>query len=191
MGKNLWFGEHILICYDELMGEIPLKKALDDYKTVYLAYRNLAQRTRIEYLNDLCDLIKLFEEWGIHHVKQVNLPAIERYLAKLEEKGYASQTRKRKAVTIRSFLLFLYHDGYIETNIGKRLILPFTESRQPKFLTQSECDRLQNACNDKPRDKAIVELFLRTGIKLSELTRLNVDDLEFEHENKGGSVRFR
>jgi len=174
------------------MGEMTLKEALDEYKNVYMAYRNFADRTREEYQNDLEDSIGFLESSGITHVKDLSLPLIERYVARLEQKGYASLTRKRKVVTIRSFLMFLYQDGFINTNIAKKIVLPFTENTTPNILTQTECDRLRGACAANPRDRAIVELLLQTGVKLSELTRLTLNDVEFERvgEKVTGLVRI-
>ena len=65
------------------------------------------------------------------------------------------------------------------------VILPFTESTAPHILTQAECDRLRTACSDSLRDRAIVEVLLQTGIKLSELTRLTVDDIELGRKQTG------
>jgi len=144
------------------MEDIPLRKALDDYITIYMAYRNFAERTRVEYQNDLEDLIGFLEKYGINHVKKLGLPIIERYVANLEQKGFASLTRKRKVVAIRSFLSFLYQDGYIVTDLAKKIILPFAENTMPYVLTQGECDQIRNACADSSRDRAIIELLLQT-----------------------------
>jgi site-specific recombinase XerD len=168
------------------MGDIALKKALDDYKTVYMPYRNFAERTRVEYLNDIEGLVEFLEKSGIKHVKEIRLPNIEQYVAHLEQKGFASLTRKRKVVSIRSFLSFLYQDGYIDTNIAKKIVLPFTESTTPYFLTQMECDQIRKACAGSSRDGAIIEVLLQTGIKLSELTRLTLNDIELEEKEKTG-----
>src|SRR6266496_3923150 len=116
------------------MGDVTLRKALGDYKSVYMPYRNFAERTRIEYQNDLVDLIGFIERLGMHFVNSLGLSIIERYVAYLEQKGFASLTRKRKVVAIRSFLSFLYQDGYIHTDIGRRVVLPFTESPSPYVL---------------------------------------------------------
>src|SRR6266498_2998836 len=169
------------------MGDITLRKALEDYKTVYMPYRNFAERTRVEYQNDLEDLSEFLEKSGINHVKELGIPIIERYVAHLEQKGYASLTRKRKVVAIRSFLSFLHQDGYIDTNIATKIVLPFTESTTPNVLTQTECDKLRAACDDSSRDRAIIELLLQTGIKLSELVHLTLNDIEVgETEKKPG-----
>ncbi len=162
------------------MRDITLKEALDEYTNVYMAYRNFAERTREEYQNDLEGFILFLEKLGVARAREIGLPIIERFVADLEHKGFASLTRKRKVVSVRSFLLFLYEDGYIETNIAKKIILPFTESTTPNILTQTECQLLSEACADNLRDKAIIELLLQTGIKLSELTRLTLNDIDLE-----------
>src|SRR6266496_3967439 len=174
------------------MGEMTLQEAIDEYKNVYMAYRNFAARTREEYLNDITDFVGFVERLGISQAREVELPNIERYVAQLEQNGFASLTRKRKVVTIRSFFSFLYQDGYIDTNIAKKIILPYAETRTPHILTQKECDLLRDACADDPRDRAIFELLLQTGIKLSELTRLTIDDIEFEkiNEQVSGYIRI-
>jgi integrase/recombinase XerD len=167
------------------MGNITLRKALDDYKTVYMPYRNFAERTRVEYQNDLESLIRFLEQVGINHVNSLGLPIIERYVADLEQRGYASLTRKRKVVAIRSFISFLYQDSYIETNIATRIVLPFTESTTPKVLTQTECDKLRNACAESQRDRAVIELILQTGIKLLELVHLTLNDIQLDEKDQG------
>jgi site-specific recombinase XerD len=178
------FDELRLICYDGSMVDITLRKALDDYITIYMAYRNFAERTRVEYQNDLEDFVGFLEKSGMNHVKELGLPIIERYVAHLEQEGLASLTRKRKVVAIRSFLSYLYEDGVFNTNIAKKIILPFTENTMPYILTQTECDQIRNASADSPRDRAIIELLLQTGIKLSELIHLTLNDIELETPEK-------
>src|SRR5215211_8155384 len=182
MGGYPWFDGVRFICYDLSMGEITLRKALDDYKTIYMPYRNFADRTRVEYQNDLEGFIGFLERAGITHVHEMGIQTIERYGAELEQKGFASLTRKRKVVAIRSFLAFLHQEHYLTTNLALRVVLPFTENTTPFILTQSECDRLRKACADSPRDLAIIELLLQTGIKLSELVHLTLDDIQMGEE---------
>ena len=88
------------------MRGITLRKALDDYKIVYMPSRNFAQRTRTEYLNDLEDLIQVLEQLGLKEVKDIGLPELERYLAELDHREIAGSTRKRKVISILSFLTF-------------------------------------------------------------------------------------
>src|SRR5215213_4964006 len=167
------------------MGEVTLRKALDDYKTIYMPYRNFADRTRVEYQNDLEAFIQFLEQSRISQVRELGLPNIERYAAHLEQEGFASFTRKRKIVAIRSFLSFLYQERYLDIDIAKRIVLPLTENTTPYVLTQSECNKLREACADNPRDRAIIELLLQTGTTLSELVNLKVDDIQLGEKDRG------
>lgn len=160
------------------MQDLSLTEALELYQNIRMPSRNLAERTRIEYTNDLEDLIGFLEETGVNHISQVTKPLVERYLAELDRRGQAGSTRKRKTSSVRSFLTFLYEDGYIANNLASRLIPPKTEQKQPRVLTEDEYKRLLRACAHETRDGAIIELLLQTGIRLSELTRLTVNDID-------------
>ena len=158
------------------MGEITLQQALEEFKTVYMPARNLAARTRIEYANDLKGFIDYLATMGITRAVELKTVHVDRYLARLDELGYCGSTRKRKAITFRSFLSFLFRNGYLSHDISGLVILPFSERPVPRILTQIECQRLLQACDNTIRDKAIIALLLQTGIRLSELTRLMLSD---------------
>jgi len=161
------------------MGEdISLQKALIEYQQIYVASRNFAERTRIEYLNDIRDLIRFLRGLGVSKVQEIGLPQLERYLAELDHRGVAPSTRKRKVIAIRSFLWYLYQDNYITTNISKRLIPPLMEPRKPRYLRKAEYERLLEAASNNARDFALIQLLLQTGIKLSEVTQLTTSDVE-------------
>ena len=160
------------------MGKITFQQALEEFETVYLPARNYAPRTRKEYANDLGELIKFLEQIGISRVGDIALAHLERYLAWLDQKGYAGATRKRKTVAIRTFFGFLAQEGYVSNDVSKRLITPYAEYKLPRVLTRGEYQRLIDACADNPRDAAIVMLLLQTGIRLSELVRLTLVDIE-------------
>jgi site-specific recombinase XerD len=160
------------------MGGMTLQQALEEYKNVYLAARNYSARTRIEYSFDVGELIEFLEKAGIKKVGELSVPGLERYLADLDHRGIAGSTRKRKVVSVRSFLSFLYQNDYIGVNLAKKVIPPRSDYRNPRFLTENEYKRLLDASSHSSRDFAIIQLILQTGIKLSELTRLTVNDVD-------------
>ncbi|MGO9611587.1 MAG: tyrosine-type recombinase/integrase [Dissulfurispiraceae bacterium] len=178
------------------MGEITLRQALDEYKEIYMASRNFAERTRVEYFNDLEDLIQFLEHLGLKKAGEIELPQLERYLAELDRRGLAGTTRKRKVVSIRSFLSYLYHDQYMNTNLANRIIPPFAEAKSPRYLTKSEYERLLEVSAHNPQDFALIQLVLQTGIKLSELTQLTINDVElparlFPEMKEAGDLNVR
>ncbi len=161
------------------MGEITLLQALDEFRTIYMPARNLAARTREEYANDLKAFIVFLEKSRVTKTGEISTFTVDRYLAKLDELGLSGSTRKRKAITFRSFLSFLYRNAYISHDISQQVILPFPEHPVPRILTQTEYQKLLQACSNNIRDKAIITLLLQTGIRLSELTRLLLSDVHY------------
>src|SRR5262245_57931546 len=101
------------------MGDITLREVLEEYKNIYVASRNFAHKTRVEYLSDIEDLICFLQQQGINEVKTLRLQFLERYLAELDRRGHAGSTRKRKVISIRSFLWYLYQDQYLKVNFSK------------------------------------------------------------------------
>ncbi len=159
------------------MTDTTLQEALSSYCQVYIPSRNFADRTRTEYVNDLRDLIGFFEQRGLTQVDQVTIPSLEQYLAELDRRGYAGATRKRKCSSLHSLFRFLHLNDYLHEDISLRLP-PHYENKEPRVLSEVEYKRLLRACAYEPRDAAIIELLLQTGIRLSELTRLTLDNIE-------------
>ena len=159
------------------MAKQTLTQALELYQTIHMPSRNLAERTRIEYTNDLKDLIGFLEERRIKNADGVARSHLEEYLADLDRRGYAGSTRKRKAASIRSLFQFLHRHDHLPTNPANRLIPPRADSKQPRVLTDEEYKRLLRACAHETRDAAIIELLLQTGVRLSELVKLTIEDV--------------
>jgi site-specific recombinase XerD len=160
------------------MEDVSLEQALDDYKSIHMPARNFSERTRVEYSNDLEGLVDYLLAIGVKMAREITLHNVERFLADLDHKEISGATRKRKVVSIRSFLSFLYQSGYVRTDVSKNLIPPFVEPKAPRFLTEAEYNRLREVSQGNSRDHAIIELFLQTGIRLSELTRMTVNDVD-------------
>jgi integrase/recombinase XerC len=140
--------------------------------------RNLSARTRTEYQNDLADLVAYLATRGISQVDQVGLSELEAYQAEMDRRGYAASTRERKTYAIKTFFKFLHHQGITREHIATRLIPPRREMREPRFLSEQEYQQLLRAASHNARNAAIIELFLQTGMRLSELARLTLADLE-------------
>ena len=167
----------------EMLGEIPkedlaLDEALNHFETVYMASRNYAARTRINYRNDVSDLLKFLQRNGNTKPETISLNDLEAYLAELDNRGYTGSTRTRKTYAIKSFFAFLTQYGYTDSNAAQRLIPPKQEQTEPRVLTEREYKALLRAVSHDTRNAAIIELLLQTGIRLSELARLTLDDVE-------------
>jgi site-specific recombinase XerD len=152
--------------------------ALREYQTVYLPSRNYAARTREHYKREVTELVTYLSEQGIRNNKELGLAHLNGFLAHLDGKGLTGVTRRRYTFAIRSFLAFLEQHGHIRNDLTKDLIPPHTEEHTPRVLTTEEYKRLQLAVANNPRNAAIIELLLQTGIRLSELARLTLADIQ-------------
>lgn len=111
------------------------------------------------------------------------------YLFFLSRKDYSRSTIRTTFAAIRSFMDFLVLRGAIAANVAKAVDLPKLEKRLPAFMTSGQVNALIDAPvqskrhNQAPewmaaRDTAILELFYSTGIRLAELVRMDVRDLD-------------
>ncbi|WP_454191880.1 site-specific tyrosine recombinase XerD [Paenibacillus sp. Marseille-Q7038] len=103
------------------------------------------------------------------------------YLSYLKKEGKAASTIARNVVSLRSFFHYLMFKGLVSKDPTYHLDSPKTEKSPPKILSISEVDRLLSIPDPSVpsglRDKAMLELLYATGIKVSELVHLNVEDL--------------
>ena len=158
--------------------EPSLDEALTHYETIYMPSRNWAQKTRVNYRSDIADLLRFLEEQGKKDPNRLDLQDLEAYMAELDRRDYAGTTRRRKVSSIKSFFGFLKQYGYIANNVAERLTPPAREHKEPRVLSKREYQALLRACSHDTRNAAIIELLLQTGIRLSELARLALDDIE-------------
>jgi len=140
--------------------------------------RNLAKHTRTNYLHDLTNLVQFLTNRGVTRIADVSLRHLEAYQAEMDRRGYASSTRNRKTQSIRILFQFLHGHGMTEHNIAAHLIPPPIQKHEPRFLSAAEYQRLLRAASHNARDAAIIELFLQTGMRLSELAKLTLLDIE-------------
>src|ERR671928_794016 len=153
-----------------------LAACLQLYETEFLAARNLAFRSRREYLNDLkVLLVYLTSVAGVTDPGEVSRRHLDGYLAELDRRGFSGATRRRKVASIRSFFSFLQDTGILQVSPALKLIPPERERMEPRVLSETEYKRLLDAVRGEIRDQAIIELLLQTGLRLSEVSRLHIN----------------
>ena len=118
-----------------------------------------------------------------HLLLTANVNAIRAYLAFLTDKDYSKATIARKLATLRSFYKFLVKRNEITANPVAAVRTPKQEKKLPRFLEYEEVKRLlETPPMDNwlgARDRAILETLYSTGIRVSELVALNMDDVDF------------
>lgn len=113
----------------------------------------------------------------------VDVNSVRSYMALLNDKGYSKSTVARKLATLRSFYKFLVKRNQISSNPVTVIRTPKQEKKLPHFL---EYDEVKKLLDTPPmsnwlgaRDRAILETLYSTGIRVSELEALNMDDIDF------------
>ncbi|MGW8312899.1 MAG: tyrosine recombinase XerC, partial [Desulfuromonadales bacterium] len=142
--------------------------------------RNLSPHTRTAYLRDIKEFYAFLERQGIAGGEQV--PSIDsfllrRYLAELH-KGNQRSSIARKLSSLRAFFRFLMREGLLAGNPAEGLSTPKLNRYLPKTLSVDEAAALLERGYDQSllavRDRAILELFYSSGLRVSELTGLDV-----------------
>ena len=108
---------------------------------------------------------------------------IRRYMASLGSQEYSKSTMARKLATLRSFYKFLVRRNYIDSNPVNPVRTPKQEKKLPRFLEYDEVKRLLSAPSTDnwlgARDRAILEVLYSTGMRVSEIVALNMEDVDF------------
>ncbi len=148
--------------------------------------RNYSRHTVIAYRKDLnafdafVSSVQGSPAWDASRVDRGDLRT---FLGTLVERGYARKTVARYLASVRSFYRFLRRTRQIETNPTASLPSPKLDKRLPRFFDEQTMLRALNAIDrstpDGKRSAAIIELFYSTGIRLSELTGLRAEEIDF------------
>ncbi|MDD3344969.1 MAG: tyrosine recombinase XerC [Candidatus Omnitrophica bacterium] len=160
-----------------------MKKHIDKFMRYLEIEKNYSGHTLLNYKLDLEDFEKFL---GGTDVAQIDYLSLRKYLAVLKEKNLCSRTVGRRLSALRSFFRFLSREGYIKANPILMLSSPKLEKHLPSFMTEEEVKKLIESASDANgagiaglRDRAILEMFYSSGLRISELVGLNVDDIDF------------
>jgi len=155
-----------------------LGSGLDDFKAVYMPARNYSSRTREEYERDIQDLSRFLISRGVRDWLVVGLRDLQAYLAELDRRGLQPSSRNRKTYSIKTFFAFLHQAGHLHKDVSRELIPPtIPQKERCRFLREEEYLAVLAEAHSS-RDRAILEVFLQTGLRLSELVHLALADLE-------------
>jgi len=175
-----------------------ISKKIDDfldYLSVEKGCSPLTIRNYKHYLTRL--LIWLNAKKANAKLEDIKQDTIHDFRAHLAKIGLGKKTQGYHAIALRSFLKWLLHNDY-QVMAPDKIELPKIPDRQVKFLSGEQVDRLLNGpvMNDIQgyRDKAILEVLFSTGLRVSELTSLDTEKIDFERREfgitgKGGRAR--
>lgn len=140
-----------------------------------------SKNTVESYRRDVKQYITYLDETGISAITDTTQTNILSYIMLLKKRGRAASTVSRVLASIRSYYLYLLRNGQIESDPTLTLTTPKIEKKPPQVLSNNEVTLLLEqpkiSDNKGMRDKAMLELLYATGIRVSELIGLDVDDV--------------
>jgi tyrosine recombinase XerC len=166
-----------------------MKALISKYLKYLSVERNASEHTIISYENDLTSFLGFTAQINDQTPEEVDISLITRlsirlWLGDLSEQGLAKTSIARKVAALRSFFKYCFKRGHIEKNPAHLLVVPRKEQTLPKTATVDDISRMMDAIDtDTTRglqDRAILELFYGTGMRLSELTGLNLTDIDLK-----------
>lgn len=145
--------------------------------TSYLKAQKRSSATVTAYGGDLVQLKKHFIERRITQVTTLTPQHLKDYLAHLSGNSYTAKSVSRKTNSLKTFFKFLNQNGLTPTNPADLLVHPKYTISPPRILTLAEYASLRDAVRLDIRMSAIVELLLQTGMRISELANLHLEDI--------------
>ncbi len=160
---------------------------MENYIEQFITYleveRNYSQHTVIGYRRDLSDFAGFLRDDGsLPDVGDIDHLTVRSYLANLQQRQLARSTIVRRLSSIRSFFKYLCRRGYLEADPTSALASPKIQRKLPTFLEISEVEALLSAPDLSNivglRDMSIIELLYSTGMRVSELLKLDLADID-------------
>jgi len=146
--------------------------------------RGLAKNTIEAYKRDLKSFICYLRKKDISNTNCVNRTTIVSYLLLMQKNGKASSSTSRACAAIKSFYQFLFREHIIKEDPTVNLDSPKLEHRLPKVLTIQEVEKLLSQPDmTNPlgiRDRSMLELLYATGMRVSELISISIEDVNLE-----------
>ncbi|MGF9663058.1 tyrosine-type recombinase/integrase [Arthrobacter crystallopoietes] len=180
--------------------------ALEAFGRYLQAERARSEHTIRAYLGDVANLLGFAAAGSAQHLADLSLSVLRSWLGSMNTAGMARATLARRAVAARTFMAWALREELIAENPSQRLKAPRRQSALPEVLQRRQMDQLFATLSDQAaegdpvalRDRAMVELLYATGIRVSELAGLDVDDVDRDRRlvrvlgkgNKERSVPF-
>lgn len=161
-----------------------MEELLNNFIEFLIVERGLAKNTIVSYRHDLKSYLAYLKLRRINDISDTNRTVIISYLLFMQKEGKASSSISRACAAIKSFYHFLFRERYINDDPTINIDTPKLEHRLPRVLSIEEVDKLleQPNVNDPLgfRDKTMLELLYATGMRVSELISLTVDDINLD-----------
>ena len=166
-----------------------MKQAVDQFLNYTTVERGLSPNTIAAYRNDLTQFVDFLQSrdsslLGNGSWKRIDTEALTAFVLDLHERGYSDKTKTRKVASTKALFGFLLEEGVIDNNPMEDFASPGVGESLPETLSVEEVEALLSAEGAATpmsiRDRAIIEVMYATGVRVSELVSLDIDDVDLD-----------
>lgn len=161
-------------------------KEIDAFISYMHEYRQTSANTEAAYARDMRKLMEYVQWLGVTSFENVTSEHLKAYLRELELQGRKAATISRFIASVKAFFVWQVTQGVRTDNPTQGLVAPKIEKKPPEILSEAEIMRLlEQPSSQAPkevRDKAMMELLYATGIRVSELISLELNDVNLQLE---------
>tara|TARA_R110002049_G_scaffold289290_1_gene472079 strand:+ start:1995 stop:2897 length:903 start_codon:yes stop_codon:yes gene_type:complete len=159
------------------------QRAIDDFLLYLAQEKRMSPHTVINYQRDLKQLFVFCEQSELSVWQEMKSSHIRHFISQLHRQGLASSSIQRQLSAIRSFYRFLIREGLADNNPAQAVQAPKGEKRLPSTLDVDQMSGLLDGTKQDTmigcRDRAMMELFYSSGLRLAELANLDLRDVDF------------
>jgi len=161
-----------------------MDQILDQFLHYLIVEKGLSKNTIDAYSHGLWRFLDYLRRKGIHEMPSVSKFDVKAFLLALKKQGLSTKSVVRNLVAIRTFFQFLMREGILETNPIEELESPKIPKTLPEILSFKEVEQLLEQPNPQAplaiRDRAMLEVLYATGMRVSELTQLPMNQVNLE-----------
>ena len=160
----------------------PFEQQLSRFVNYLVAERNASPYTVRNYQREIGEFLAFLAGEEVTNWEDVDRQLLRRYLAWLQRRRHSGASIARRVYELRAFCRYLLREGELASSPLANLSPPKTSKRLPDFLSVSEVQALLAAPNlteaTGQRDRALLEMLYASGVRVSELVGLDVDDVD-------------
>jgi len=154
---------------------------MNEYLEYVVVEQRLTENTRISYQNELTKYCLYLEKKGIYNIREIELDDITNYLSHLNKENILPQSIAHSITAIKNFHKYFLKTGILTNDISKSIERPKLRKKLPNTLSVADVDKLLDIDLKTPfdyRNKAMLELLYGTGLRISELLSLSLNDID-------------
>jgi len=165
-----------------------MEKLIEQFLEHLRYERNVSEHTLRNYSSDLEQFVHFLnpDKKKAPEISQIDHLTIREWMASLHSEQKKKSSIARKLAALRTYFQFLVREGVLELNPAKLVTTPKLEKKLPKHLSVEEAIRFIESPDAETdlgkRDRAMLELMYATGVRVAELTTLNIPDIDFRNQ---------